>query len=98
MGGKILRLIALSLVLGAALCVGVMFVGGLGIMSEMWQGGDMEFNAVAVRIGELREWGLTGIGLFLLALFLLWMTPDHRDKNRFDEGAVPIGSRTNGCS
>jgi len=88
MGARIHRLIALSLFLGATLCVGVMFVGGLGIMFEMWQGGDLQFNAVAVRIGGLRAWGLTGIGLFLLAVFLLWITPGRRDKNRFDEGAV----------
>lgn len=88
MGSRILRLLALSLVLGATLCVGVMFVGGLGIMFDMGRGGDLQFNAVAVRIGELRAWGLSGLGLFLLAVVLLWITPSRRDKNRFDDGAI----------
>ena len=89
MGARILRLIALSLVLGATVCVGVMFVGGLGILLDMWRGGDLHFDAAAVRIGELRAWGLIGIGLFLLALVLLWVTPGLRGKNRFEEGADP---------
>jgi len=43
---------------------------------------------MAARIRELRAWGLTGIGLFLLAVVLLWITPGPRVKKMSDGGAV----------
>jgi len=38
MESRIVRLIVFSLAWGAILCVGVMFVGGLRIMFDMWRG------------------------------------------------------------
>lgn len=78
MNAQAVRLIALLLVLGAVLCVGVMFASGLGIMWDLWRAGDLQFAAMVARIRELRAWGYAGIGLFVVAFVLLWMTPGSR--------------------